>query len=183
MRSDRRTGWLFTAALLWSAASLWGRLARRVAMASVVTPDRLRRAGLLALAAILLASPLAAQEESSDRIQIVVPRPDRALAGIARYDAGGRRDPFMPLFSEASGGGSAPRLEMLRLTGVFEGSGSNGLVVLEDPSHRGHFVRLGEQIGNARLVEILPLAAVFEVRDYGASRRVVLRLERTGESR
>ena len=71
----------------------------------------------------------------------------------------------------------------LLLTGIFLGSGANSLAVLEDLTHRGYFVRLGQQIGNARLVEILPQAAVFEVSEYGASRRVVLRLERTEESR
>ncbi|MFN2420873.1 MAG: hypothetical protein ABR527_05785 [Gemmatimonadota bacterium] len=103
------------------------------------------------------------------------------VAGITGYDGGGRRDPFIPLFGDATGGTSGPRFELLKLTGIFRGSSANSLVVLEDPSHRGHFVRLGQEIGSARLVEILPQGAVFEVRDYGASRRMVLRLERSQE--
>lgn len=95
----------------------------------------------------------------------------------AAYISDGRRDPFLPLTgtyaSEADG---APRLEQLDLTGIFVGAPGNSLVVLEDPTRRGHFVRVGESLGNARLLEILRDAAVFEVDDYGILRRDTLRL-------
>ncbi|MGH7570272.1 MAG: hypothetical protein ACREMK_00315 [Gemmatimonadota bacterium] len=95
----------------------------------------------------------------------------------AAYVSDGRRDPFLPLTgtyaSEADG---APRLEQLELTGIFMGAPGNSLVVLEDHARRGHFVRVGESLGNARLLEILPDQAVFEVDDYGILRRDTLRL-------
>lgn len=180
MRADSLTRWIaLGAALVWS----WVRLrARPARTGAVAPPERLRAAGLLS-AALLLLAPLdmvRAQDEPGPRV--VIPGP--AVRSYAEYDPSGRRDPFEPMYSErAAVEETGPRFDSLTLTGVFLGSGANSLAVLEDLTHRGYFVRLGQQIGNARLVEILPQAAVFEVTEYGASRRVVLRLERTEESR
>ena len=104
------------------------------------------------------------------------------MAGLqpAIYDDGGRRDPFNPL-TIAGSIDSGPRFETLRLTGVFLGAPGNSLVVLEDPSRLGHFMRVGETIAGARLIQIMPDAAVFEVEEYGTARREVLRLERSEE--
>jgi hypothetical protein len=183
MRADDLSRWAwFGAALLWSLLSLRARPGRPVAP-KIATPERLRAAGLLSLALILLApaDALRAQEETVEP-QVVVP-PGTTVRSFAQYDPGDRRDPFVPMFNQAANGDTGPRFETLKLTGIFLGSGTNSLAVLEDPTNRGYFVRLGQQIGTARLVEILPQAAVFEVREYGASRRIVLRLERTEESR
>lgn len=99
----------------------------------------------------------------------------------AIYDGEARRDPFDPL-TLAGDLESGPRFETLRLTGVFLGSPGNSLVVLEDPTRRGHFLRVGERIGDARLIQILPESAVFDVEEYGTARREVLRLERNEET-
>jgi hypothetical protein len=98
----------------------------------------------------------------------------------AIYADSGLRDPFDPLTVQ-SASDAGPRFETLRLTGVFLGSPGNSLAVLEDPSRRGHFLRVGEGIAGARLIQILPDAAVFEVEEYGTARREVLRLERSEE--
>ena len=182
MRADDVSRWAWLgAALLWSLLTLRARPGRPVAP-KVATPERLRAAGLLSAAILLLApaDALRAQEEAVEP-QVVVP--GTTVRSFAQYDPGDRRDPFVPTFDRATNGDTGPRFETLKLTGIFLGSGTNSLAVLEDPTHRGYFVRLGQQIGTARLVEILPQAAVFEVREYGASRRIVLRLERTEESR
>lgn len=138
----------------------------------------------LGLVLLVLPAPLAAQEldqRVTDTLRLVIPP---ALAGytVARYADDGRRDPFIPLIGRNAGPASVPRLEQLRLTGVFMGSPGNSLVVLEDPANRGHFVRVGEELGNARLVEILADAAIFEVSDYGGHRREVLKLDRNARS-
>ena len=99
----------------------------------------------------------------------------------AFYDGEARRDPFDPL-TLAGELESGPRFETLRLTGVFLGSPGNSLIVLEDPTRRGHFLRVGERIGDSRLVQILPESAVFDVEEYGTARREVLRLERNEEN-
>lgn len=139
----------------------------------------------LGLALLVLPAPLAAQEldqRVADTLRLVIP--PSALAGyaVARYADDGRRDPFVPLIGRNAGSASVPRLEQLRLTGVFMGSPGNSLAVLEDPANRGHFVRVGEELGNARLVEILADAAIFEVSDYGGHRREILRLDRNARS-
>jgi hypothetical protein len=174
MRADGFTRWiLLGAALVWKWLTHRARPART---ATVAAPERLRAAGLLS-AVLLLLAPADAVRAQDEPPQVVIP--GSTVRSYAQYDPSGRRDPFVPLFSEgAAGADTGPRFESLTLTGIFLGSGANSLAVLEDLTHRGHFVRLGQQIGNARLVEILPQAAVFEVREYGASRRIVLRLER-----
>lgn len=95
----------------------------------------------------------------------------------ADYASDGRRDPFVPLTGTyAAEEDGEPRIEQLELTGIFLGESGNSLVVLEDPTRRGHFVRVGESLGNARLLAIQPDAAIFEVDDYGILRRDTLRL-------
>ena len=185
MRADRwPASWFFGAAVLWGALSLCKRALRQApVLGAVATPESLRRAGLLAAGALLIATPASGQRQPPDSVEVVIPAPSRSMGGIARYEGGGRRDPFTPLFEEGEGGVTGPRFQQLKVTGIFRGGGANSLVVLEDPTHRGYFVRLGQTIGNARLVEILPQAAVFEVREHDASRTVVLRLERAEENR
>jgi hypothetical protein len=126
---------------------------------------------------LLVPGLVGAQVVVGDSVTAFVPT--SALAP-AIYDGEGRRDPFDPLTLESSPE-SGPRFEALRLTGVFLGSPGNSLVVLEDPTRRGHFLRVGERLGEARLVQIQPQSAVFEVEEYGTVRREVLRLERSEE--
>lgn len=128
-------------------------------------------------ALISLPAHLRAQVAVGDSVTSVV---SATALEPAIYDGGGRRDPFDPLTVEGAID-TGPRFETLRLTGVFLGSPGNSLVVLEDPTRRGHFLRVGEQISGARLIQILPEAAVFEVEEYGTARREVLRLERSEE--
>ncbi|MFN2384190.1 MAG: hypothetical protein ABR559_08005 [Gemmatimonadota bacterium] len=142
----------------------------------------------LALAAALSgagAAPLRAQSSQvpalGDSVTVIAPAPGLVTFGVASYDGGGQRDPFVPL-TAASPAQVGPQLRGMRLTGVFVGAGGNSLAVLEDATKRGHFVRVGQQVGTARLIEIRPDAAVFEIREYGAVRREVLRLERTVET-
>ena len=138
--------------------------------------------GAMVAAALLALAPakIAAQVAVGDSVTagIVIP-----VAGLqpAMYDGEARRDPFDPL-TLAGDIGSGPRFETLRLTGIFLGSPGNSLVVLEDPTRRGHFLRVGERIGDAQLIQILPESAVFDVEEYGTARREVLRLERNEET-
>lgn len=147
-----------------------------------VEPDRhLLRRATIALAAFAVGATLAGPRPALgqgeiDSLEIVLP--PTVATGTASYDDVGRRDPFVPLIVELETATTGPRFETLRLSGVFLGSPGNSLVVLEDPANRGHFVRVGERLGNAVLVEIRPRSAVFEIREYGAVRREVLELER-----
>lgn len=119
-----------------------------------------------------LALPAGAGAQDLDGARMVAPV---ALAP-AVYAADGR-DPFLPLIGVSEDEGRPPRLDQLILTGIFQGAPDHSLVVLEDPARRGHFLRVGETLGLARLLAILPDAAVFEVDEYGIVRQDTLRLE------
>ncbi|MGH7564695.1 MAG: hypothetical protein ACREK5_09780 [Gemmatimonadota bacterium] len=124
---------------------------------------------------VILSAP--AQARPKQEIEPVETKSVASPVTPAAYVSDGRRDPFLPLTGTyASEEDGAPRLEQLELTGIFMGAPGNSLVVLEDHARRGHFVRVGESLGNARLLEILPDQAVFEVDDYGILRRDTLRL-------
>lgn len=144
--------------------------------------ERARRAA--AVGGILLAATLAAgaapgalRAQAAD--SLAAP-PSAPVEGTAIYDAGGRRDPFVPLTTELEPS-EGPRFDSLKLTGVFQGTPGNSLAVLEDPSGRGYFLHVGETLGKARLIEIRPRSAVFQIEEYGTVRREVLELERTEE--
>jgi hypothetical protein len=138
-------------------------------------------AGAAAVSFFLAPTHLGAQEVGvGDSVTSLAIVPTTTLQP-AFYDGEARRDPFDPL-TLAGELDSGPRFESLRLTGVFLGSPGNSLVVLEDPTRRGHFLRVGERLGEARLVQILPESAVFNVEEYGTARREVLRLERNEEN-
>lgn len=132
-------------------------------------------AGLLVLAPAHLGAQVVVGDSVTAGVVIPVTMLESAI-----YDGEARRDPFDPLTIEGDLE-SGPRFETLRLTGVFLGSPGNSLAVLEDPTRRGHFLRVGERIGDARLIQILPESAVFDVEEYGTARREVLRLERSEE--
>jgi hypothetical protein len=141
--------------------------------------DMIRRlAWTLALALPALPGTVRAQEDAPADSGAFAVRAS-ALLEPAIYDGGARRDPFDPLTVASDETG--PRFETLRLTGIFLGAPGNSLVVLEDPTRRGHFLRQGEEIAGARLIQIDPESAVFDVEEYGAVRREVLRLERSEE--
>jgi hypothetical protein len=131
------------------------------------------RGSTLALVIGWLAVPGPVRSQDLDGARVI---PPLSLAPAA-YVAEGR-DPFVPLIGDAEGEeGRPPRLDQLVLTGIFQGTPGNSLVVLEDPARRGHFLRAGESLGHARLLAILPDAAIFEVDDYGSVRQDTLRLE------
>ncbi len=135
------------------------------------------RASLLVWALLVIAPRAVISQEATapEGLDVVRVEP-------ASYHDDGRRDPFVPLTSGADPG-EGPRFETLRLTGIFLGAPGNSLVVLEDPMRRGHFARVGEKIGNARLLAIHSESADFEVDDYGSVRLESLRLDRTDSDR
>lgn len=127
---------------------------------------------------LMLLLPAVAPAQEEEAVPETVPRSPGILFESVRYQDVGLRDPFIPLNDDRFDSESGPRFEELTVTGVFVGAPGNSLVVLEDRSRKGHFLRIGQSIGGAHLIEILPDAAVFEIREYGAARREILRLER-----
>jgi len=91
---------------------------------------------------------------------------------------GGTRDPFFSLINLTSMG---PEIGDLELVGVYQNlrSRTNSIVVLrEKVSLKRHKLRVGDQVGRARLVQIQPRDAVFMIQDFGYERQETLSLRK-----
>jgi hypothetical protein len=91
--------------------------------------------------------------------------------------AGGTRDPFASL----NGSSAGPEIADLDLVGVYQDlrSSDNSIVVLrEKATAKRHKMRVGDQVGRARLVQIRPRDAVFTIRDFGFERQETLSLRK-----
>ncbi|MDQ3426602.1 MAG: hypothetical protein M3477_02105 [Gemmatimonadota bacterium] len=91
---------------------------------------------------------------------------------------GGNRDPFNSLINAATSG---PEIGDLDLVGVYQNlrSPSDNVVVLrEKVGAKRHKLRVGDQVGRARLVRIQPRDAVFVIQDFGFERQVTLSLRK-----
>ena len=92
--------------------------------------------------------------------------------------AGGTRDPFASLINGASTG---PEIADLDLVGIYQDlrTRDNSIVVLrEKATAKRHKMRVGDQVGRARLVQIRPRDAVFTIRDFGFERQETLSLRK-----
>ena len=92
--------------------------------------------------------------------------------------AGGTRDPFASLIDRDKSG---PEVADLDLVGVYMDlrSPSNNIVVLrEKTSAKRHKMRVGDQLGRARLTQIRPRDAVFMIADFGFERQETLSLRK-----
>jgi len=92
--------------------------------------------------------------------------------------AGGTRDPFASLINADNTG---PEIADLDLVGVYLDlrTPSNNVVVLrERASSKRHKMRVGDQLGRARLVQIRPRDAVFKIQDFGFERQETLSLRK-----
>jgi hypothetical protein len=131
-------------------------------------------------------STLAATTPGSDTLAA----PDAATADSARKAAeievmretfaygGGTRDPFNSLINLADAG---PEIADLELVGVYQNlrTASSSIVVLrEKVSAKRYKMRVGDQVGRARLVQIRPRDAVFTVQDFGYERQETLSLRK-----
>jgi len=92
-----------------------------------------------------------------------------------RYQARGRRDPFIPLVSKGTDG-DIPSIASLTLTGVIWNR-NESLAVLEDKKGLGYPMRVGDRIGNATLVGIKNDAAIFRVVLFGEVHMHTLKLQ------
>jgi hypothetical protein len=92
--------------------------------------------------------------------------------------SGGTRDPFSSLIDVATSG---PEIGDLELVGVYQNlrTPSQSVVVLrEKVSTKRHKLRVGDQVGRARLVQIRPRDAVFTIQDFGYERQETLSLRK-----
>ena len=92
--------------------------------------------------------------------------------------AGGTRDPFASLINTAKSG---PEIGDLDLVGVYMDlrTPSNNIVVLREKlTSKRHKMRVGDQLGRARLTHIRPRDAVFMIQDFGFERQETLSLRK-----
>jgi len=92
--------------------------------------------------------------------------------------AGGTRDPFASLIDGTSTG---PEIGDLDLVGVYQdlrSTGNSVVVLREKATAKRHKMRVGDQLGRARLVQIRPRDAVFTIRDFGYERQETLSLRK-----
>jgi hypothetical protein len=93
--------------------------------------------------------------------------------------AGGTRDPFASLINADKSG---PEIADLDLVGVYLDlrTPSNDVVVLREKgtSAKRHKMRVGDQLGRARLTQIRPRDAVFMIQDFGFERQETLSLRK-----
>jgi hypothetical protein len=92
--------------------------------------------------------------------------------------SGGSRDPFASLLNTAAAG---PEIGNLDLVGVYQDlrNSSNSVVVLrEKATAKRYKLRVGDQLGRARLMQIRPRDAVFTIRDFGYERQETLSLRK-----
>ncbi len=97
---------------------------------------------------------------------------------VFTYDGRGHRDPFHALSADDEAG---TRFEELSLQGIIYSTGPGGsLALLGDGSGRVHRVRVGDVLGDTRVVEIGPLRVVFAVNSFGNVRQEMLELKKSG---
>jgi hypothetical protein len=108
---------------------------------------------------------------------------------VFTYPAAGRRNPFKPLTSGYDG---APRFDQLRLMGiVFSEDPSASVAVLgtstvqisEDGSQvsiqegNAWYLKVGQSLGNIRVVEIRREQVVVDVEEFGLTERKIMQLQ------
>ena len=132
----------------------------------------------LALAALCVAAPLAAQARAE-----TPSRADTSAAAMTlvrevfAYEGGGR-DPFMSLLRT---GDIRPLLSDLRLVGIYYDSRypARSVAVLRDVTNSKIYrVKSGEIIGRLKTTTIRPREIVFTVQEFGFERRETLSLAR-----
>lgn len=93
---------------------------------------------------------------------------------VYTYRGGNRRDPFRPLTAEEDMG---PRFETLSLQGIIYATGQgNSVALITDGTGRVYRVRVGDMVGNSRVIEIGPARVVLAVEHFGTIRQEILEL-------
>jgi hypothetical protein len=180
-----------------SISAAHGRIARVRAMTDSLTTARdqhMAAANAVAPAAdttsetTLGASPAAAQPAGKDSLDLVKESATADSVQRAREIevmretfayAGGTRDPFATLLTKDD---SSIEIGNLDLVGVYLDlrTPSNNVIVLREKGTDGkrHKMRVGDQLGRSRLVQIRARDAVFMIADFGYERQETLSLRK-----
>ena len=134
------------------------------------------RKGLLWLVVALLAVPVlglvAQQGQRPAEVTLVYERE------VFTYTGSERRDPFQPLTGDNQMG---PRFQELSLQGiVYSNVPGRSVAVLQAGGDRVLRARVGDVIGNSRVIEIGPTRVVMAVENFGTIRQEILELPQRG---
>lgn len=125
------------------------------------------------LACVVLVSTAEAQQADSAGVDLE----DLTLVyerEVYRYNGENRRDPFRPLTDQNEMG---PRFESLSLQGIiYSAERGRSVALLADGDGRIHRVRVGNTVGNSRVIEIGPVRVVLAVENFGTTRQEILEL-------
>lgn len=101
---------------------------------------------------------------------------------VYRYEAGGRRDPFVSLMGS---GELRPVISDLRLIGViYDPTGRRSLATLKDISTNELYrVAVGNVLGRVRVTHILPKQVTVTIEEFGFSRQQALTLGDSTDTR
>ncbi len=107
---------------------------------------------------------------------------------VFRYPAFQRRNPFRPLVAGEGG----PRFEQLRVMGIIHDAdpassvavlGTSAVTVSEDgrsvsiTEGKSWYLKVGQSIGNVRVIEIRREQVVVEVEEFGLTEQKIMQLE------
>ena len=92
---------------------------------------------------------------------------------VFRYDAAGRRDPFVSLITSSE---IRPLITDLRLTTVaYDAAGNGSVAVLRDLGTKEQYrVKVGSTLGRMRVVRIDPKSVTFALEEFGYGRQETL---------
>ena len=97
---------------------------------------------------------------------------------VFSYAGQDRRDPFRPLTQDNQLG---PRFEQLTLGAIiYSEVASESLALLRGPDDRVFRARVGDVIGNSRVIEISPTRVVMAVETFGNIRQEILEMPERG---
>ncbi|MFW6206176.1 MAG: hypothetical protein ACOC5I_02970 [Gemmatimonadota bacterium] len=130
----------------------------------------------VALALVLLPGGVMAQdgqqEAQADEVTLVYERE------VFDYRAADRRDPFEPLTRDNEMG---PRFEELSLQGIiYSQAPGRSVALLQGGGERVFRARVGDVLGNSRVIEIGPTRVIMAVENFGTIRQEILEMPQRG---
>ena len=97
---------------------------------------------------------------------------------VYTYRGGDRRDPFSPLTDDNQMG---PRFQELTLQGIiYSVVPGESVVLLRGGEDRVFRARVGDVVGNSRVIEITPTRVTMAVENFGSIRQEILELPQRG---
>ena len=97
---------------------------------------------------------------------------------VYTYRGDNRRDPFRPLTGANEMG---PRFEVLSLRGIIYSTGrGRSVALIADNENEVYRARVGDILGNARILEISPTRVVLAVQNFGSIRQEILEMPTRG---